>query len=152
MIRLGFDPGETTGWCVWIGPRPLAQGEIPGGLMGFLEWVEVHGLRDADEVVVENFVVQPDFVGTPVASEIIGAIYAIWGRWTPIVRQLRSDKATLFHQRHRGNKGETERFNWLRDRGFTGSSHELDANTHILKRLKTIQDRDALCKYWNVGN
>lgn len=148
MRRIGLDPGETTGWAKWDDAKPVSQGEIPGGLMGFIEACDEGLLEDAREVVIENFVVEPDFVGTPVASEIIGVTYVY--AQGQIVRQQRSDKATLFKQKRTGVQGETERFNWLRDRGFDGSSHELDANTHILVRLKRLQDRAVLRRYWNL--
>ena len=121
MIALAIDPGDSTGWARMADNGDLIdQGVIPNGLDGFLAWP----MPEHDILVVEEFIVEPDYVGRAVASEIVGA--AIARTTARVIRQLRSMKATLV----RGS--ESQRFAWLRARGFDGMSHDLDAITHAL--------------------
>lgn len=147
MRIAAFDPGGTTGWAEYVNnsrvKAQITHGVIENGLQGFLAW-ESDVLLNADVIVIEDFVVEPGFVGRPDASEIIGAIVAmaaLLGK--PVYRQLRSQKATLV----RGS--EAARFRWLRAHGFDGMTHELDAVTHILVRLKNMGDRAAYEKFWS---
>ena len=141
---LALDPGETTGWAVFRGADLEASGEMPYGLMGFLRQYRL--LPDHEVIVVEDFVAEPNFVGRPTPSEIIGAVTALSSHRT-VFRQARSRKATITG----GNLTESQRFAWLRERGFSGSSHELDAITHALIFLKHGRDSHALKKYWDIG-
>ena len=100
-------------------------------------------------VVYEDFIVEPSYVGRAWSSEVIGAIKTARSV-SPVSAQLRSDKSTLFTQKHTGDKGETERFAWLRERGFSGTPHELDAITHALVYLKRQRNRAALKQYWGI--
>lgn len=143
---IALDPGETTGWALFFDHELINSGEISEGLDGFLEF----NLPWADVIVVEDFVVEPGFVGRAVASEVIGAVALEARRFRPkvwLLRQSRSDKATITG----GSLTESQRFEWLRERGFSGSSHELDAITHGLIHLKRRRNRNALKKYWDIG-
>lgn len=137
---LAIDPGGTTGWALFHGCDLIACGEIPGGRNGFKEWA-LASMPAHDALVAESFIVEPDFVGRADASEVIGVAYAL-SKAKVFREQLRSAKATLV----RGS--ETHRFNWLRERGFDGSTHTLDAITHALLYLRAIGDADAVRRYW----
>lgn len=140
MRTLGLDPGESTGWALFHGEIYIRGGVITGGLDGFVEWARTE-MPAHDVLVVEAFVVQPSFVGTAYAAEVLGAAWAL--SQAPVKRkQLRSQKAALV----RGS--ETERFNWLRERGFEGVSHTLDAITHVLLYLKATGNKAAYLRYW----
>lgn len=144
MRILGFDPGGSTGWSYFEDENKVAGGAIHDGLTGFLAWSSLtRWIDQATMIVVENFVVKPEFVGVPEASEVIGSI--ITQACCPVYRQMPSQKATLV-------KGtEVERFAWLRAHGFNGStSHELDADTHVLLRLRAMNHRPTLQKYWGI--
>lgn len=144
MIQLDLDPGESTGWALFVEENLVDCGVITGGRDGFIEWAKTQ-MPYHDVLVVESFIVQPDFVGRADASEVIGAAYAL--SQAPVKReQLRSAKSTLV----RGD--ETKRFNWLRDRGFTGVTHVLDAITHGLLYLRAISHKPAYEKYWATEN
>lgn len=146
--RLGIDPGETTGIAYAIEEEIIWSKEVPNGLEGFIHWWKHDRWDDPDEVIIENFVVEPDFVGVPVASEIIGALHVLYrGK---IVRQQRSDKSSLYNQKKKGEAGEAERFEWLEQRGFSriGKGHNLDAVTHVLIRLKRLRHMGAWKRYW----
>ena len=153
---LAIDPGWSTGWAfLEIGEgralppkiRVAAQGTTTGGVDGWLlEGLEVDW---PDRLVGEDFIVDPSYVGRAWSSEVIGAVKARRVR-SDVVLQLRSDKTTLFTQKHTGDKGETERFAWLRERGFSGTPHELDAITHALVYLKRQRNRAALKQYWGI--
>ena len=139
---LSLDPGESTGFALWCRSDLLRVGTVTHGLQGFDRWTMPYH----EILVVEDFVCEPDFTGRPVASEVLGLA---WGRSSALkkVRQARSMKASLFGKNH----SEAERFAWLRERGFTGNSHELDAITHGLIFMKNNRNRDALRRYWNIG-
>ena len=147
-----FDPGWSTGWSAWeINRRrivPIAQGTVEGGVEGFVG-AGMRGCGGARMVVYEDFIVEPSYVGRAWSSEVIGAIKTARSV-SPVSAQLRSDKSTLFTQKHTGDKGETERFAWLRERGFSGTPHELDAITHALVYLKRQRNRAALKQYWGI--
>lgn len=142
MRTFGLDPGGTTGWSLFDREIKIDGGIITGGYSGFLRWARTD-MPQHDRIVVEEFVVQPDFVGRAEASEILGAAFAL----SPAeeqYRQLRSLKATLV-------KGtESERVAWLRAHGFEGMIHELDADTHILILLKRLGDKAAFHRYWGA--
>lgn len=140
MVRvLALDPGESTGWALFKDEEMLQCGVISSGLNGYLSWAAL-AMPVHDVLVVEEFIVEPDYVGRAYASEIVGAAVAL----SParIVRQLRSMKATLV----RGT--EAQRFAWLSERGFTGESHALDAITHALLYLRRSGNKAAVRKYW----
>lgn len=145
---LAIDPGLSTGWALFHGATPFKQGVIPNGVRGFKEWWNSCERPSHDVLVIEDFIVEPSYVGIAWASEVKGA--AIMATNAMVVIQKRSDKATLFGQKKKGQAGETERFNWLRERGFSGASHELDAITHVLVYLKRQKNRLALSKYWSL--
>lgn len=140
MRILGLDPGETTGWALFIGEKRIAGGTIPNGRDGFLEWARTE-MPPHDVLVVEDFVVQPSFVGTPVASEVIGVAWAL----SPAekkVKQLRALKATVI------DGSEADRNAWLRSIGFDFIIHEMDATVHVLVYLKRIRHKPAYMLYW----
>lgn len=139
MHVLALDPGGTTGWALFRNEEFISGGVIPNGLTGFLAWTSL-AMPDHTHLVIEDFVVEPGFVGRAEASEIIGAAIALSPAGA--YRQLRSQKATLV----RGT--ETERFNWLRKRGFGGMTHELDAITHALIFLRRSGHLPTVIKYW----
>lgn len=139
MRILALDPGDSTGWALFLNENMLSCGVIQGGLDGFLAWAAL-AMPAHDLLIVEEFIVEPSYVGRAYPSEVIGAAIAL----SParVVRQLRSMKATLV-------KGtETQRFAWLRERGFGGESHALDAITHVLLYLKRSGHKGAFLKYW----
>lgn len=142
MRTLGLDPGETTGWSLFLEEKRIAGGIITGGLDGFIEWAKTE-MPEHDVLVVEAFVVEPSFVGTPVAAEILGVAFAL----SPAKRkhrQLRSQKATVI----RGT--EAERNAWLRSIGFDFIIHEMDATVHVLIYLKRIGHKAAYWLYWGT--
>ena len=139
MRVLALDPGGTTGWALFNNENLFSAGVIRNGLDGFRAWTAL-AMPTHTHLVVEDFVVEPGFVGRPEASEIIGAAFAL----SPAkkYRQLRSQKATLI------NGTEAERFTWLRERGFGGMTHELDAVTHALLFLRRMNHVPTIKKYW----
>lgn len=142
MRILGLDPGETTGWSLFLEEKRIAGGVITGGLEGFIQWAKTE-MPEHDVLVVEAFVVEPSFVGTPVAAEILGVAFAL----SPAERkhrQLRSQKATVI----RGT--EAERNAWLRSLGFDFIIHEMDATVHVLIYLKRIGHKAAFWRYWGA--
>ena len=140
MRVLALDPGETTGWALFHGEILIEHGVISEGRNGFIKWAKTQ-MPEHDVLVMESFIVQPDFVGRADASEVIGAAYALSD--APIKReQLRVSKMTLM----RGD--EKARFGWLRDRGFTGMTHELDAVTHALLYLRATGHKPTYLRYW----
>lgn len=142
MRVLALDPGGTTGWALFHDEEFVSGGVIPNGLEGFLAWTAL-AMPAHTHLVVEDFVVEPDFVGRAEASEIIGAAFAL----SPAkkYRQLRSMKATLV----RGT--EAHRFFWLRERGFGGMTHELDAVTHALLLMRRMNFAPVIRKYWKLN-
>lgn len=151
MRILSLDPGLASGFIVaeLFDDKPLtlsSQGVIDGGCEGFLDWVKPGCyLEIVDTVICERFVIDGTHTGVW-SPQIEGAVMALSP--VPIVWQLRSDKATLFGQKQKGAKGETERFNWLRERGFSGEGHELDAITHALVWAKRSGHKPTIDKYW----
>lgn len=142
MVRvLALDPGESTGWALFKDEEMLQCGVISSGLNGYLSWAAL-AMPAHDVLVVEEFIVEPDYVGRAYASEIVGAAVAL----SParIVRQLRSMKATLV----RGT--EADRLKWLKANGITGEIHAMDAATHALCYLKRSGNRAALERYWGI--
>lgn len=139
MKILAIDPGEATGWALFDNENLVSQGTILGCAEGFLAWASL-AMPGHELLVIESFIVEPGFVGRAHASEVIGVALAM----SPAkkVFQSRGQKATLV----RGT--ETERFNWLRSFGFSGVSHELDAISHCLIRLKLMGNKAAVQKYW----
>ena len=93
MRTLGLDPGDSTGWALFDGEKRIDGGVIINGLEGFIEWAKAD-MPQHDVLVVEAFVVQPSFVGTPTAAEVLGAAWTLSGAKQK-VRQLRSKKATV---------------------------------------------------------
>lgn len=142
MRILGLDPGQSTGWALFLAEKLIASGVITGGRDGFIEWAKTE-MPQHDVLVVESFIVERDFVGRSDASEVIGAAFALSD--APIKReQLRSAKSTLI------NGTQTQRFAWLREQGFEGVSHALDAITHVLLYLKAIGHKPAYWRYWGT--
>lgn len=157
---LALDPGESTGWA-WLHfnntlhAEVLHQGVIPNGVDGFMIATVMpdeffRTLMAADIIVYEDFVIDGTITGSW-ASETIGALkmYQFANGTGPLVRQTRMDKASLFgHTAKDTQKRQTERFNWLRARGFAGVSHELDAITHALVYIKRQDHVPTIKKYW----
>lgn len=140
MRVLALDPGKMTGWAYFIDGILISCGVIIDGRNGFIEWAKTQ-MPEHDVLVVESFIVEPSFVGTADASEVIGAAFALSD--APAKReQLRSAKATLV-------KGDqTKRFNWLRSKGFDGMTHELDAITHALLYYRAVGHKPTFLRYW----
>lgn len=152
---LAFDPGESTGWALFSyadrAPAELIdQGVIPNGVDGFIK-LDPIALVLADAVVYEDFVIDGTITGSW-SSEVIGALKYMMYReaeGTKLVKQTRMDKGALFgHKAKTIPKRQTERFNWLRDRGFSGVSHELDAITHALFYIKKQEHVPTIRRYW----
>lgn len=140
MRVLGLDPGgEHTGWALFNGADYIASGVVEDGLHGFLSWWHIACPSHA-KIIIEDFVVEPSYVGRATPSEIIGAVIALSP--APVIRQLRSMKATLV----RGT--ESERVKWLNAHGINGQIHALDAATHVLCFLKRSGDKGTVQKYW----
>ena len=142
MRTLGLDPGDSTGWALFDGEKRIDGGVIINGLEGFIEWAKAD-MPQHDVLVVEAFVVQPSFVGTPTAAEVLGAAWTLSGAKQK-VRQLRSKKATVIAGT------EAERTAWLRDHGFDFIIHEMDATVHVLVYLKRIGHKAAFWRYWGT--
>lgn len=142
MRILGLDPGDSTGWALFDGEKRIDGGVIINGLDGFIEWATTE-MPQHDVLVVEAFVVQPSFVGTPTAAEVLGAAWAM-SRAEKKVRQLRSQKATVVAG------SEAERNEWLRSIGFDFIIHEMDATVHVLVYLKRIGHKAAFWLYWGT--
>lgn len=142
MITLGLDPGDSTGWALFDEEKRIGGGVIINGRDGFIEWAKTEMPRH-DVLVVEDFVVQPDFVGTPVSAEVIGAAYALSDAPRK-VKQLRSAKATVIAGT------EAQRNAWLRSLGFDFIIHEMDATVHVLVFLKRIGHKAAFWRYWGT--
>ncbi|UVG34117.1 RuvC-like resolvase [Microbacterium phage Pavlo] len=142
MRVLGLDPGETTGWSLFDEEIRIDGGVIINGRDGFIEWAKTE-MPQHDVLVVEDFVVQPDFVGTPVASEVIGAAFALSDAPRK-VKQLRAQKATVVAGT------EAQRNAWLRSLGFDFIIHEMDATVHVLVFLKRIGHKAAFWRYWGT--
>ncbi len=78
---LAIDPGNVTG-IAWFDPseweKPPRTEEIPGGLIGFVDWWETKvWSRDLNQVFVEDFIIRPDThrkTREPAAYEIIGYV------------------------------------------------------------------------------
>lgn len=152
-ITLGFDPGKSTGFAVFIGTELAETEAITGGFDGFMEWWEKnvdHGwISVADEIVMERYVPVEGFRGMDqtYSLEIQGAIRAM--ATVPVKLQTRSDKATLFNQNFTGDKGEMEREAWLLERGMGfATPHEMDAVTHIMVSKKRRRDMAFWRRYW----
>lgn len=108
-------------------------------------------MRLVDVVIYEDFVIDGTLTGSW-SSEVIGALKCMMyheAADVPLVKQTRQNKASLFgHKAKTTEKREVERFNWLRDRGFSGVSHELDAITHALFYIKKQEHVPTIKKYW----
>lgn len=160
---LAFDPGESTGWALFSyadrAPAELIdQGVIPDGVDGFIKWARSMPGHDllvyAETIVYEDFVIDGTITGSW-SSETIGALKALYAvankqdEGHKLVKQTRQDKASLFgHKAKTTELRQTERFNWLRDRGFIGVSHELDAITHALFYIKRQGHVPTIKRYW----
>ena len=151
--RLGLDPGKETGWAAFHGVDLVESGSIPDGLEGFMEWVESGWMSLAGlSMVCERFVPEAGLGGEDQAwsLEIQGAVRLLSRqRGFGLTLQLRSDKATLFGQEQLGDKGETERREWLAERGLVfDTDHAMDAATHVLVERKRARDMLFWRRYW----
>lgn len=152
MYLLCFDPGLATGVAVFENEKLIHQEVIESGCEGFIKEFPIVYEQYATEnlkIIVERFIPSEHVQGEDGihSNRIEGAIMAYTDN-RDIIWQLRSDKVLLFNQKNKLAKGETERFQWLRNKGFTGSSHELDAITHGLVYLKKMRHEPAIRKYW----
>lgn len=152
MYFLALDPGLATGVAVFKNENLIYQDTIESGDKGFLkEFPELYEeYRDEKHrVIVERFLPTEQIRGEDgIYSNRIEGMVMVYTNNLGIIWQLRSDKATLFNQKEKLGKGETERFRWLRAKGFSGNSHELDAITHALVYMKRISYEPAIRKYW----
>jgi len=144
MRILNADPGNTTGWAYFVDGELVDQGIIDNGVEGAIEWVMSGRMPEHDLLVLESFIVEPDFVGRAFASEVIGVLM-LASRQSGAQHQVFQSRA---QKRVVVNGDETYRFNWLRDRGFTGTSHELDAISHGLLRLRLQGNKEIVKRYW----
>ena len=142
MRLLGIDPGDSTGWALFEDEKRIDGGVIINGRDGFIEWAKAE-MPQHDVLVVEDFVVQPSFVGTPTAAEVLGAAWALSDAPRK-VKQLRALKATVIAGT------EAERNAWLRSHGFDFIIHEMDATVHVLVYLKRIGHKPAFWLYWGT--
>lgn len=152
MYLLCFDPGLATGVAIFENEKLIHQEVIEGGAVGFVkEFPELaqQWLQKDMKFIVERFIPSEHVQGEDGihSNRIEGALMAYTDN-RGIIWQLRSDKALLFNQKNKLGKGETERFQWLRAKGFKGSSHELDAITHGLVYMKRAGYEPAIRKYW----
>lgn len=154
MKLLTLDPGLSTGYSIWetrsyfdsSDLELMETGVIEEGCEGFIDDWRYKGIgTKTDRVVCERFVIDGTHTGVW-SAQIEGALMALYDG--PVIWQLRSDKATLFNQEFGGDAGQTERFAWLRERGFEGEGHELDAITHALVWAKRMGHIPTLRKYW----
>lgn len=140
---LGGDPGGTTGLALFEGADLVGTSEVPNAMDGMIEFIESGQMPQFDVLVLESFIAEPDFVGRVHASEVIGVLVAhARSIGAEVYFQSRSQKALV----KRGT--ETQRFQWLRALGYTGSSHELDAITHCLLRLRREKNIVVIRKHW----
>lgn len=144
MRMLCGDPGGTTGWAYFIDGELVDQGIIDNGVEGAIGWVLSGRMPPHDVLVLESFIVEPDFVGRSFASEVIGVLKMASRQMgcTLQVFQSRAQKRVIV------NGDETARFRWLRGHGFTGTSHELDAISHGLLRLRLEGNKEIVKRYW----
>lgn len=147
MNLLSFDPGDSTGWSWWEKSQLTQQGTILNGVDGFVDWARSQPPWKNFTIIYEDFIMDGTTRGRCWSAEVIGAI-RMWRPDTPMVVQSRSNKADLFNQKHKGDRGQTERNEWLRVRGFGGTQHELDAIAHALRYLKAERDPVAIKQYW----
>jgi len=152
MFILALDPGLATGVALFENENLIHQEVIEGGAVGFMKefpdmYEDIWG--DEHKIIVERFIPSEHIQGEDgIHSNRIEGMIMVYTNNMHIVWQLRSDKALLFNQKKKLGAGETERFNWLRGKGFKGSSHELDAITHALVYLKKKQHGPTIKKYW----
>lgn len=150
MLAVAIDPGLSTGIAWFHNEELIRQETVYRGIDGWLDWWNSTvwpGMPD--RIIYEDYISDGSTTGRVWSSEIIGAIRTLdWGG-AAVIRQLRSDKATLFGQKFKGEAGERERFEWLRARGFDGTDHELDAISHALVDMKRRKAPNALRKYWS---
>lgn len=149
-----MDPGKETGFAAFFGSEMVQSGSIPGGLDGFIEWVNESGWTSLAglSVVCERFVPEAGLGGADQAwsLEIQGAVRLLARQQGfDLTLQLRSDKATLFGQEQLGDKGESERREWLAERGLVfDTDHAMDAATHVLVERKRARDMRFWRRYW----
>lgn len=140
---MNLDPGETTGWCLMVNGESVAQGIIPNATTGVIEWIASGHCPGFDLLVIESFIVEPDFTGRAYASEVIGVLLLLAAQRGVKVRfQSRGMKPLIV------NGDEATRFAWLRAHGFEGVSHELDAITHGLIAERALGNKEVVKRYW----
>lgn len=152
MFILSLDPGLATGLAIFDGEKLVHQETIENGEKGFLkEFPQIYAdyADTSHRIIVERFLPTEHVRGEEgvYSNRIEGMVMAFTNN-EGIIWRLRSDKALLFNQKSKLGEGETERFNWLRSKGFKGNSHELDAITHALVYMKIIGFEPAIRKYW----
>lgn len=152
MFILSLDPGLATGFAVFENEKLVHQETIENGEKGFLkEFPQIYAdyADTSHRIIVERFLPTEQIRGENgiISNRIEGMVMALTNN-QGIIWNLRSDKALLFNQKKKLSAGETERFQWLRSKGFKGNSHELDAITHALVYLKRISHEPAIRKYW----
>lgn len=142
-VVMGADPGETTGLAAFAGGKLAWSAEVPNAIDGMADFIATDQLPRFDVLILEHFIVEPDFVGRAFASEVNGALYLhAKSIGAEVYFQSRSQKALV----KRGT--EAERFAWLRSHGYEGSSHVLDAITHCLLRLRREKNLEVVRKHW----
>lgn len=140
---LAMDPGLTTGWAHFIQHELVDQGTIGNGVDGAVEWLHSGNRPRYRRLVLESFIPEPDFVGRAHASEVIGAMVGdAYLLNAPYSFQSRAQKRLII------NGDETKRFRFLREHGFEGSSHELDAISHGLIRQRLEGNALVVKRYW----
>lgn len=141
---LALDPGGTTGWSCWeydaLTPlRPIAHGQIVGGVRGFVAWWGLQ--RDGlglpwDEVVSESFVLDgrtPNPNIQPLRIE--GALEVLWPG--PMVYQRNTFKSHLRDER-------------IKDLGlwWKGQPHAIDSMRHAFALMKVRKHAPTIRMAW----
>lgn len=137
MIGISFDPGGTTGWCIfeWTEDTPLTvleHGMVPGSLEGFVTWVKValnpkvsekwpYGF---DVVVSESFVLDGRTPNPDVTPLRIEGVLAY--RFGNVVLQRN------YYKVHANDKFLKAQGIW-----WKGPGHDRDALRHAYAYLKT---------------
>lgn len=139
---LALDPGETTGWSMWVfsDTQPLTEedhGMIPGGLIGFINWWRMRpDYLLPTEVVAESFVLDgrtafPNV--TPLRIE--GALAALWNGLLTLQRNV--------FKRHAPDELLKELGYW-----WKGAGHDRDSARHAIAYCITRKHMPTLMKLY----
>lgn len=157
-LLLVLDPGQVTGWSVWVLPtdEPIYRvdyGLIKGGLAGFVDWlIDHHGYLTETIVVCEKFVAErnaEDLTPLMIEGALVGAQRTLAA--PEVVWQLRSRKRNLGVGRRRDDLLK-EHGLWLRgDDPAIAHEDARDVNDtalHALIFAKDYEHSPTLRAYW----